>query len=103
MIRPFETIIGSLVEIQSLPFEQYFPSNDLIENFQKQIEAKIIAFKAFRCYHIGNVNKHSWKESVALLHRSTHYCETALKDENTPKVSLIHFNLLFMICFTGND
>lgn len=91
MIRPYETIIGSLTEMESLPTDQYFPSSDAIEKFQKQIEAKITAFKAFRCYHIGCVSKYSWKESVALLHRSAQYCETALNDENTPKVRVLSY------------
>ncbi|CAG2110757.1 unnamed protein product [Medioppia subpectinata] len=85
MIRPFETIIGSLSEIKSLPLDQYYSSSDSVDEFNQQIESKVTAFKAFRCYHIGNVNKNSWKESVALLHRSAQYCETALKDKNTPK------------------
>lgn len=95
MIRPYETIIGSLSEIQSLPLDQYFPCNSEIETFLSVIEAKVTYFKAFRCFHIGNVAKNrDWKDSVALLHRSAQYCETALKDPNTPKVKL-HFNCSF--------
>ncbi|CAG2162591.1 unnamed protein product [Oppiella nova] len=85
MVRPFEIIIGCLSEIQGLPLDQYYSASDSVEEFQQLIEAKIVAFKAFRCYHIGNVTKNGWKESVALLHRSAQYCESALRDKNTPK------------------
>ncbi|XP_054160646.1 signal recognition particle subunit SRP68-like [Oppia nitens] len=83
MIRPFEIIIGSFNEMQSLPLEQFYGSSNALDLFNKQIEAKITTFKAFRCYHIGNFNKNNWKESVALLHRSTQYCKDAINDPNT--------------------
>lgn len=92
LIRPFEILIGSLSEIQTLPLEEYFTdkqtSTDLIETFRKEIDAQITVYKAYRCYYIGNVAKYSLKESVSLLHRSAHYCLSAINNEFTPKVKI---------------
>ncbi|RWS21179.1 hypothetical protein B4U80_00527, partial [Leptotrombidium deliense] len=74
LIRLYETIITSLTEVKSLPLDQYFAVDEGLETFMNEIDAQIVAYKAYRCFHIGNISKLTWKESVALLHRSSEYC-----------------------------
>ncbi|RWS15026.1 Signal recognition particle protein-like protein [Dinothrombium tinctorium] len=81
LIRLYEIIITSLNEIKSLPLEQYFAIDEGLETFLQEIDAQIVAYKAFRCYYIGKVGKLSWKESVALLHRSAQYCAQCLNNK----------------------
>ena len=77
LVRPYETIISSLTEIQSLPLEQQFGAEP-VKKLSKQLDAEILAFKAYRCYHIGCTGWLDWKKSIAMLHRSGQYAEAAL-------------------------
>jgi len=72
LIRLYEVIISSLSEIKSVPLAQYFNAEE-IEVLLKQMDAKILAYKAFRCYYIGKAGKLHWKQSVALLHKASQY------------------------------
>ncbi|XP_046407107.1 signal recognition particle subunit SRP68 [Ischnura elegans] len=74
LTRLYEIILQNLGELQSLPgLEEDF-------QYQQNIEAKIIAFKAFRCYYIAlslaGIRK--WKESWCLYQRSQEYVEKAI-------------------------
>jgi signal recognition particle subunit SRP68 len=82
LIRPYETIIGCLNEIKSLPLEQYFNAEAEVEQFLKEVDAQAMAYKAFRCYYIGKAGKLNGKESLALLHRSSLYAAKGLSNKS---------------------
>ncbi|XP_074602027.1 signal recognition particle 68 [Brevipalpus obovatus] len=86
VIRPYEVIISTLNDMKSLPYNQYFSSENEIEDLLNELEARVTAYKAFRCYYIGKLDKVGWKEAIALLNRSSQYCTSYLemghKDEN---------------------
>lgn len=84
-IRPYETIIGCLGEINLLPLEQHFHESN-IEEFKEEINRQIILYKALRCYYIGQVARNNWKESIALFQKASHYCDLALQKENISQV-----------------
>jgi len=86
LIRPYEIIISSLSEINSLPLSQYFSNATEIKNLLEDNESQITAYKAFRCYQIGRSQRLEWKESIALLHRCNQYIETCLKNKKLDKV-----------------
>lgn len=81
LLRQYEIIIGCYNEIKSLNISQFFTDHYLVEKFFTEIDAQIIVYKAYRCYYIGHVAKHNWKESIALLDRAAFYCKEALNNE----------------------
>lgn len=85
LIRPYEIIVSSLSEINSLPLSQYFSNETEINNLLADNESQITAYKAFRCYQIGRSQRLEWKESIALLHRCNQYIETCLKNKKLDK------------------
>lgn len=107
LIRPYEVVISSLNEMKSLPYQQYFNSEEEIENLVKETEARCIAYQAFRCYNIGRLGKVGWKEAVALLTRSSEYCSTYLqmnhKDEVLNKINFLRFFLFLFFLLLKID
>lgn len=92
LIRPYEVVISTLNEMKSLPYQQFFNSDQEIEELLKEIEARCVAYQALRCYNIGRLGKVGWKEAVALLNRSSQYCTTYLEMSHNNEVN-IRFSL----------
>ena len=86
LIRPYEIIISSLGEINSLPLSEYFSKENEIRDLLDDNESQITAYKAFRCYQIGKSQRLEFKESIALLHRCNQYIEKCLKNKKLDKV-----------------
>lgn len=90
ILRQYESIIGCLNEIKSLPLGQYLSDEHRVAKFGETIEGQILVYKAYRCYYIGHVPGQSWQETVALLHRAGVYCQDALaSDFITDKVCVV--------------
>lgn len=74
LTRLYEIILQNLGELQSLPGLE----DDL--QYQQDIEAKAMAFKAFRCFYIAlsltGIRK--WREAWSLYGRAQEYIEKAL-------------------------
>lgn len=78
-VRLYETIIGALGEIEALPLEMQFENHAVeVQRLRRQIEAETLAFRAFRCYHIGCTGWLEWKKSIAVLHQCGQHAEMAL-------------------------
>lgn len=75
LTRLYEIILQNLQEMQTLPGLE----EDAV--YQKEVEAKITAFKAFRCFYIAQilVGLRRWREGMALYQRSEQYVREALK------------------------
>lgn len=73
LVRLYDGIIQSLTETGQLQGLQ----ED--EEMSQEIEAQIVAFKAFRCFYIAQSHQHQkkWIESVALYDRVIKYVEHA--------------------------
>lgn len=93
ILRQYEIIIGSLNEIKSLNVSQLFNDYDQVERFNSEIDARIVVYKAHRCYYIGHVPGQDWKESVALLHRSSQYAQEAIQNEFVTKQVCFRLNV----------
>lgn len=80
LTRLYEIILQNFVEMQQLSGLE-----DDIE-FQNEIEAKIIAYKAFRCYYISEVlsGLRRWREAVALCNRAEAYIKKAKESKSLP-------------------
>lgn len=88
LVRPYEIIISSLSEINSLPLNQYFTDEKEINNLLEQNELQITAYKAFRVFHIGSSQRLEFKKSIALLHRCNQYIEKCLSKGSKLEKSL---------------
>ncbi|OTF72213.1 hypothetical protein BLA29_001326 [Euroglyphus maynei] len=85
LLRQYEAIIGCYNEIKAMNLSQSFPDSFLVEKFMAEIDAQTVAYKAYRCYYIAHVAKENWKESIAMLNRSAHYCQESLHSEYVSK------------------
>lgn len=75
LTRLYEIILQNFTELQQLPgFE-----ND--EEYQREIETQMKAYKAFRCFYIAQVltGLRRFREALAMLERSTAYTEESIK------------------------
>lgn len=88
LVRPYEIIVSSLSEINSLPLNQYFTNEKEINNLLEQNELQITAYKALRVFQIGSSQCLEFKESIALLHRCNQYIEKCLRNGNKLDKSL---------------
>ena len=86
LLRQYEAIIGCYNEIKLMNLSQSFPDSFLVEKFMAEIDAQTVAYRAYRCYYIAHVGKENWKESIAMLNRSAHYCKESLQSEYVSKV-----------------
>ena len=86
LVRPYEIIISSLSEINSLPLSQYFTNKKEIQNLIEQNDLQITAYKAFRVFQIGSSQRLEFKESIALLHRCNQYIEQCLTNKKLDNV-----------------
>ncbi|KAJ1526690.1 hypothetical protein ONE63_008270 [Megalurothrips usitatus] len=84
LTRLYEIILQNLQEMQVLP------GLEEDATYQKEVEAKITAFKAFRCFYIAKilVGLRRWREGMALYQRSEQYVREALKSSGELKSQL---------------
>lgn len=84
LTRLYEIILQNLQEMQTLP------GLEEDSTYQAEIEAKMTAFKAFRCFYIAQilVGLRRWREGMALYQRSEQYVREALKTSKEMKSQL---------------
>ncbi|ESO03053.1 hypothetical protein HELRODRAFT_112400, partial [Helobdella robusta] len=90
LARLYDVIIQNLSEIGQLP------GLEDKEAFLKEVDTQILAYKAFRCFHVAQTYEYlkKYKEALALYDRSVLYAQMSLKQllktsiENTKKESL---------------
>ncbi|KAK9508807.1 hypothetical protein O3M35_006274 [Rhynocoris fuscipes] len=78
LIRLYELILQNLNEMQQLTgLEQD-------KEYQDNVEATITAYKAFRCYYIGEVltGTKKFREALALYDRAGNYCSSVISRED---------------------
>ena len=90
-IRLYEIISGSLDDTKSLliDYKQQFNEED-IHLLISKIDAKLLAYKAFRCYSIGSAGRVSARQSIALLHRASEYAAQGLESDFLDDVSVVY-------------
>lgn len=73
IIKLYDTIIQNVNEMSELR-----DSED--EEYHKSIAAKLLTFKAFRCFYVAHsyYNASKWPETLALLQRTIDYTKSAL-------------------------
>lgn len=82
--RLFEIILQNVTELQQLQ------GLETDVEYQKEIDALALSFKAFRCYYIALtlINLKRWKEAVAMYERSMKYAKEALQSKYSNQFTL---------------
>uniref|UniRef100_A0A1B6CIN9 Signal recognition particle subunit SRP68 n=1 Tax=Clastoptera arizonana TaxID=38151 RepID=A0A1B6CIN9_9HEMI len=77
LTRLYEIILQNLSELQQLA------GMEEDTEYQKEIENKTLAYKAFRCFYIAQVlaGMRRWREAGAMYHRAETYANNALKSK----------------------
>ncbi|XP_075216781.1 signal recognition particle 68 [Lycorma delicatula] len=90
LTRLYEIILQNLAEMQQLT------GLEEDNEFQNEIEAKITAYKAFRCFYISEVlsGLRRWREAGALYHRAEAYIISARGSKALPSSLKTELNKL---------
>ncbi|XP_046660042.1 signal recognition particle subunit SRP68 [Homalodisca vitripennis] len=88
LTRLYEIILQNLTEMQQLP------GMEEDQEYQREIEAKIQAYKAFRCFYIAEVlsGMRRWREAGSMYQRAESYAraaQTSVAEMHTALTQLI--------------
>ncbi|XP_054262090.1 signal recognition particle subunit SRP68 [Macrosteles quadrilineatus] len=84
LTRLYEIILQHLLELQQLP------GLEEDQEYQREVEAKTLAYKAFRCFYIAEVlaGLRRWREAGAMYQRAESYASKAQSQVPEMKVAL---------------